>query len=451
MTLAEQLVEIALRPKTEADLIRASLHLMDWLGNIAAAQASPAGRAALSYTDMAGLGAAFAPGVRAEDLAFVTGALGNVLEMDDLHRASLLHVGDVVCPATLAAALGQNGSGAALLSALVAGYEVAIRIGNAAAAQGYAPWYNSATCGVFGAAMAAAEIAGLDQPAEALAQAGMSASGIWQCRLDPGTGKQLATARAARDGVAAAALVRAGFTGPRHILEGTLGFFATYYPDADLSAVLAKPDAHFTLHAVSFKPYPACRHTHAAIAAALDLRSLAPQKIEVSTYGAAIAFCDAPAPHSAHEARFSLQHCVAVALARGAPELGDFDAGSRQDPALATLRDQVVLSEDPELTEKFPGEMGARVILWDQDGTAHSRQRSSAPGDPEDPLSTDALRKKALRNLTHGGASGAVATALITACAALPEARDLTQLRNALCAAFTSTPAPTGARDAALL
>ncbi|WP_424971578.1 MmgE/PrpD family protein [Dinoroseobacter sp. S76] len=451
MTLAEQLVEIAQRPKGDADLSRAALHLMDWLGCIAAAQASPAGQAALRYGGWADLGVGFAQAQRADDLAFVTGALGNVLEMDDLHRASLLHVGDVVCPAALAAALAQSASGPALLAALVSGYEVAIRIGRAAAAQGYAPWYNSATCGVFGAAMAAAEIAGLAQPAEALAQAGMGASGIWQCRLDPGTGKQLATALAARNGVAAADLVRAGFTGPRHILEGDLGFFATYYPEAALAEVSARPDAPFALHEVSFKPYPACRHTHAAIAAALELPGPDPQRVEVMTYGAALAFCDAPAPDTAHGARFSLQHCVAVALARGAPKLADFDTEARQDPVLSALRDRISLREDPQMTAAFPRRMGARVTLWDRDGQAHVLHRGTAPGDPEDPLSPTTLREKVLRNLTHGGASEEAAHALIAACTALPEARDLTDLRAALRRALSPQTAPIGARDAALL
>lgn len=451
MTLAEQLVEIAQRPKSEADLARAALHLLDWLGCIAAAQGSPAGQSALRFAGWSQLAEGVASDASAAETAFVTGALGNVLEMDDLHRASLLHVGDVVCAATLAAALARGVSGPALLSALVSGYEVAIRIGSAAAAPGYAPWYNSATCGVFGAAMASAEIAGLAHPADALAQAGMSASGIWQCRLDPGTGKQLATAQAARSGVAAAQLVEAGFTGPSRILEGELGFFATYYPDADPHVVTAQPDADFAIHEVSFKPYPACRHTHAAIAAALELPGPDPQRVEVMTYGPALAFCDAPAPDTDHDARFSLQHCVAVALARGAPKLADFDTEARQDPLLSALRDRIFLREDPQMTAAFPRRMGARVTLWDRDGQAHVLHRSTAPGDPEDPLSPTTLREKALRNLTHGGASEEAAHALIAACAALPEAHDITDLRAALRRALSPQTAPIGARDAALL
>ncbi|WP_424966707.1 MmgE/PrpD family protein [Dinoroseobacter sp. S375] len=445
MTLAEQLVEIAQRPKSEADLARAALHLLDWLGCIAAAQGSPAGQSALRFAGLSQLAEGVSPDARAEETAFVMGALGNVLEMDDLHRASLLHVGDVVCAATLAAALARGVSGPALLSALVSGYEVAIRIGSAAAAQGYAPWYNSATCGVFGAAMASAEIAGLAHPADALAQAGMGASGIWQCRLDPGTGKQLATAQAARSGLVAAQLVEAGFTGPNRILEGELGFFATYYPDADPHVVTAQPDADFAIHEVSFKPYPACRHTHAAIAAALDLAGPPPARVEVATYGAALTFCDNPAPETAHEARFSLQHCLAVALTRGAPGLADFEAAARADPVLADLRARITLCEDAGMTAAFPRQMGARLTLWSPDGAARSRSRATAPGDPEDPLSTAAINAKAHRNLCHGGASPEAATGLIEACHALPEARDLTPLRRALTRALTH-----GAADAPL-
>ena len=112
-----------------------------------------------------------------------------------------------------------------MLDAIVRGYEAAIRIGLAAAASGYSAWYNSGTCGVFGAAMAAGCAIGLDRSrlADALGQAGMMASGLWQCRLETTFSKQLATANAAQSGVVAARLAETGFPGARQILEGELG------------------------------------------------------------------------------------------------------------------------------------------------------------------------------------------------------------------------------------
>lgn len=73
----------------------------------------------------------------AEAAAFANGALGNMLEMDDLHRASILHFGDVVLPAALAAAEEAGAGGTLLLDAVILGYEDAIRVGAAAATGGY--------------------------------------------------------------------------------------------------------------------------------------------------------------------------------------------------------------------------------------------------------------------------------------------------------------------------
>lgn len=439
MTTAQALVGLCRRPKTDADRARAIRHLLDWLGCIAAAGNSPAAGAAARYLGVSGLQQMTSPDLPAEDAAFLSGALGNLLEMDDLHRASLLHVGDVVCPAALALALRRPSTPTQLLDALISGYEAAIRIGTAASASGYAPWYNSASCGVFGAAMAAADLLELsdDAAADALAQAGMGAAGLWQCRLDPGTGKQLATAQAARNGVVAAQLAAAGFSGPAHILEGEIGFFATYYPKADIARVTSTERDDFEIHAVSFKPWPACRHTHSAISAARALPSGPPQDVTVTTYDAAISFCDAPAPDTAHDARFSLQHCVAVALLRGAPALADFEQAARSDPDIAALRMRVQLREDPEFTRSFPARMAARVEITDSNGQQHVAECLHAPGDPEDPLSEADLQAKTLHNLRHGGATPGAASDLISTCHDLPEARDLDALRDALHVALT--------------
>ena len=124
--------------------------------------------------------------------------------------------------------------------------------------------------------MAAGSVAGLDRTrmVDALGQAGMMAAAIWQRWLEPTHSKQFATAQAARSGLVAARLARIEFPGARQILEGELGFFRTYYPDADPAVTTANPDALWTIFDVSFKPWPACRHAHPVIKAALNLCNL---------------------------------------------------------------------------------------------------------------------------------------------------------------------------------
>ena len=117
----------------------------------------------------------------AEMAAFVHGMLGNVLEMDDLHRTSILHAGNVIIPAVLAAVEETGCAPEVVTRAIVIGYEVATRIGVVAAKGGYTNWYNSGTCGIFGATAAAAVIYDLDHEAMcgAFGTAGMQASGVW--------------------------------------------------------------------------------------------------------------------------------------------------------------------------------------------------------------------------------------------------------------------------------
>jgi 2-methylcitrate dehydratase PrpD len=82
------------------------------------------------------------------------------------------------------------------------------------------------------------------------------------------------------------------------------------------------------IHEVSFKPWGACRHAHPAIDAALELHELLGNlegEIVVETYADAIAFCDNPNPKTPQQAKFSLQHALAIVATSGEPTLADFE------------------------------------------------------------------------------------------------------------------------------
>jgi 2-methylcitrate dehydratase PrpD len=434
-----KLIQICRRPIAEGVLQRARFTLLDWMGCAIAARRTPVACAMAQARDATGndlLRMGFASTqADAQSAALALGTLGNVLEMDDLHRASILHPGDATCAAALAVALRQPTSGEALLSSLIRGYEAAIRVSIAAATAGYTPFYNSGTCGVFGAAIAAADLKGLDAEgmADALGQAGMQAAGVWQCRLEPTFSKQLACAHAARAGVFSAELAAAGFPGARAILTGELGFFASYYPKADRSALTA-PGA-WAITETSFKPFAACRHTHPAISAMLELRqknlSSAVECIDVYTYRAALDFCDQPTPQTSEEARFSLQHAVVMAFLKGAPAISDFDGSALNEPVVVFLRARVHLHVDVAHNDAFPREYGARVRVTLQDGQMHEAICPAAWGDPENPMSEADLIAKFRANAIHGGLAINAADGIIRAVLDLPDAQDLSALQTA--------------------
>lgn len=440
-SLSEDLVGLCHRPVRAGDLRQAARLLLDWTGNCLAAvgeDVAASVRDAIGSGSGAGDCTAFATrDMPPEQAAFVNGALGTLLEMDDLHRASIMHAGDVVIPAALASAQQHQASGETLLEAIVFGYEVALRLGTAAAAGGYAAWYNSATCGVFGAAMAAAHAAGGSDQAkvDALGQAGMQAAGLWQCRLEVTDSKVVATGHAARAGVSSALLALRQVRGACHILEGPLGFFPTFYPEADVGDVLRQPDAAWLIHEVSFKPWSACRHVHPAVGLAMELRSaLEPDRIDrvrLQTYAAAVEFCDCPDPQSACQARFSLQHCVAVALLTGDLRIEDSQPGALSHPAVANLRKRIEIEDVQAFTDAFPVTMGAKLEVMETCGTTHVAQTAHAPGDPESPMDDEDLVQKFRANLEWAGVCGSVVDDLAATICDLPRSRTLDQLKEA--------------------
>lgn len=444
-SLTERLIERRAVPVPQDVKVRASRHLLDWLGCALVGSTSDPGTALAVYAAAhpAESKTCFAVGsspCSAPQAAFLNGGLGNIFEMDDVHRASILHAGDVVIPAALAAAQANTANSDNLLSAIVHGYEIALRIGSAASAGGYSAWYNSGTCGVFGAAMAAGVALELDADGlvDALGQAGMMASGIWQCRLEPTYSKQLATAHAAQSGVVAAELAAAGFPGAKQILEGDLGFFKTYYPEADPELTLQPGVRDWKIEEVSFKPWPACRHAHPVIEAALALKALCPASkiasITINTYAAAIDFCDNPIPQSDHEARFSLQHCVAVSLLRGDPQIADFDWPSRADRSVVSLIEKCSVAEDKVLTDQFPNMMGGNVEIQLDDGRTEIASVATAKGDPENPLSAPELDRKFQILAAAAGLSHSMAVELTETIVELPDVDNLERLNQCLSA-----------------
>jgi 2-methylcitrate dehydratase PrpD len=439
LSLTEGLAALLARPIAEADRRRAALHLLDWIGCAAAGAASEAGAVFRAQADRQPWGPARivlgAQGT-ARDAAFANGAFGNVLEMDDVHREAILHPGPVVIPAALALAAERGASGADLLDAVIRGYEAMIRIGRAMGPAHYARFHPTATMGALGAAAACASLLGLDAPrlVAALGNAGSMAGGLWQCRHEPVMTKQFHTARAAAAGLEAAELAELGLTGPRFILEGPQGVFAGLSRDARPARVLEEPDATWLIHAVSFKPWPACRHAHAAVDAALVLRErLAGRTIaavQIATYADAATFCNKPSPRSVIEAKFSFQHAVAVALLRGRPGLADFDPPAIADPALAALRARVTIAEDPALTRAYPLHFGAAVTVTLADGTTLREAIPDALGDPENPLDETAIRAKAATLLDSAGV--ARPEAVIAAALALAEGAPAVALNAAL-------------------
>ena len=403
--------QIAGRQITRADLERASYYVLDAVANSIAGRNTREGKILAEFSRDIG-GEAGTTNKDIGRLAFLRGASAHILECDDLHRASVLHPGCVIVPAIWALTDAQNNySSKLLLKAVLRGYEVAIRIAMAAGLKHYEIWHMTATVGPFGAAMAAGVLLDLDedQMVHALGNAGTQSAGFWQFLNEGAMSKHLHAGHAAEAGVVAAMLAARGFTGASAILEGCQGFFAASCPDADPSALFSSPHDPWQLNATSLKPWPCCRHTHAAIDAAIGLRrEIVSRKkditeissVAISCTRVALDVCDRPQPENNYQAKFSLQHCVAAALARDIIDFEAFDEGSRSD--LAPLRAKINLVCDDRLNRLYPDHWGAKIRLEFVDGEILHMKRDDALGDPETPLTTSDMREKAKILLEYG-------------------------------------------------
>ncbi|MCL2123226.1 MAG: MmgE/PrpD family protein, partial [Desulfovibrionaceae bacterium] len=172
-------------------LDRAKLHLADLLACIIRGTDATLAGPAREYTRATG-GAPQAALVGEKNkgpigqAAFFNGYCGHIMEMDDVDRESITHPATVIIPAALAVGELRDASGRDLLTAIVAGYEVMLRIGAAITPGHYAIWHTTGTAGAFGAAMAAGKLFGLSRPELdwALGNAGTMAAGLWQFNLD---------------------------------------------------------------------------------------------------------------------------------------------------------------------------------------------------------------------------------------------------------------------------
>ncbi|MDP2620220.1 MAG: MmgE/PrpD family protein [Hyphomicrobiales bacterium] len=413
MSLSGELFDlVASKEISREDLEAAALFTLDAVASVVAGTRTPQGEILVAWgrrIGACGENAARDAGRR----AFLLGGLTHILEVDDLHRESVVHPGCITIPAVWAAAesgLGES-SGREFLSAILWGFEATTRVGMAAGPAHYRIFHNTATCGPFGSAMAVARLIGLAraQAVDALGNAGTQAAGLWQF-LDTGAmSKHLHAGRAAEAGLVAAELAALGFTGAPEILEGARGFFAALCPDAEPARLIADPQAPWQLRQTSIKPWPSCRHTHPAIDAAQEIRqALAGDgrkadeiaSIEVETYGAALALCDRAEPKTVYDAKFSLQHTVAAALCRDRVDFAAFDEEARCE--CAKLRGRVKVAETPSFEGAYPAHWGARVSARLENGRVVSAERGDAMGDPEMPLSSEQMVDKARGLLDFG-------------------------------------------------
>ncbi len=287
-----------------------------------------------------------------DDDAVVDAAAATAHDYDDTHLPTVIHATPPVAAAVLSLARTRKVSGRELLHALVLGMETSCRMGNTVMPGHYEHgWHITSTCGVFGAAAAAAKILELDekQIGSALAIAATQAAGLVE--VLGSMSRVLNAGFAARNGIVSALLAQQGVEGPVEPIAGRRGFVNVFGGNVDLARLTERLGEHWEMAEVAYKPYPSGVVLHALIDAVLEHRSelARAESLTVRLHPLAIERTDRPDPRNAIEARLSAQHAVAVALIHGRAGLAEFNDESALDPRVQAMRRRVKLVPDAAL------------------------------------------------------------------------------------------------------
>ncbi len=354
----------------------------------------------------------FAGRLPAPSAALLNGTLIHSLEYDDTHTASIVHGSAVVVAAALAAAQRHRASGAEFVRAVVAGWEVMIRMGLAAPGAFQRRGFQiTAVGGPFVAAMIATRLAGRSAKlaVQAIGIAGSQAGGVFEFLAEGATVKALHPGWAAHAGLVAAELAAGGMTGPSTVFEGTHGFDRLYAGDENapqrLERLLDSLGNHWTILEASLKGYPCCHYLHPFLEAAARLHAKGVRPADIETLECevppeeAMLICDPwerkLAPRSGYDAKFSLPYALGVLLCDGEVGVRTF-AGAADHRGALELAPRVRWQPWPD--SGFPARFGGRLRAKLRDGRVLEETVPQVRGSPERPFTREEVDAKFLAN-----------------------------------------------------
>ena len=417
--LADFTLGLALDAVPASVVLRAKHLLLDAIGCAFAARREEfAGRIAGSVARLAGPGPRGVIGMKQRlplrDAALVNGMLLHGLDYDDTHAAGVIHLTVSTFPAALASAAHLGASGAALLTAYIAGVETGARI--ASVVKGglhQVGFHPTGVVGAFASCLAAGQLLKLSHERLVSAQgiALSFASGNLQFLEDGSWTKRLHPGWAAAAGITAAFLAQDDIPAPREAYEGRFGLYRSHLPPAlleacDFSLGTAGLGRTWELENVAVKPFPACHLLHGCADAAIALHREGVDVERVRSIrafvpeGAIKAVCEPVAakrrPKSDYDAKFSVPYAVASGLTRGRLGLAEFLPEAYTEPRIEKLMDKVEYVVDKAST--FPRHYTGEVEVTLDDGRTLRHREAVNRGNPERPLSNAEIEAKFFEN-----------------------------------------------------
>jgi 2-methylcitrate dehydratase PrpD len=327
--------------------------------------------------------------------ALVNGTQVQGFELDDVHRAGVLHVGAVVLPALIAVTELKPGmSGKEFLTSAVAGYEIGPRVGLCMGPEHIAQgWHSGATLGVFSAASGAARALKLDvdRTVHALGIAGTQAAGLMAAQYGAMV-KRMHAGRSSQSGLYGALFAEAGFTGIVNVLESEYGGYCTTFSRStdrfNLKELTAGFGEVWQTMGVALKFYACVGSNHTTLDALRDMKTERPygkddvKKIIVR--GSQVTMDHVGwkyVPQGLTSAQLNLPYCVGTYLIEGDVAAEHFTEAKVADPDRMRYGELVEVHHDEEITKKGPKfRHMVKVELHLKDGTRMDRTVESARG-----------------------------------------------------------------------
>jgi 2-methylcitrate dehydratase PrpD len=330
--------------------------------------------------------------------ALVNGTQVQGFELDDVHRAGVLHVGAVVLPALIAVAETQKTvDGKSFLAAAAAGYEVGPRVGLCMGPQHIGQgWHSGATVGVFAAAAAAARGLNLDceKTIHALGVAGTQAAGLMAAQYGAMV-KRMHAGRSSQSGLYGALLAARGFTGIENVFEAEYGGFCTTFSRSkdgfDRSQLLSGLGEVWQTMGVALKFYACVGSNHTTLDALRALQEDHPFRAadveRIVVHGSQVTVDHVGwkyTPNGLTAAQLNLPFCVATLLIEGDCFVAQFDENSVADPRRMALAERVAVVADPAITARGAKHRHAvRVEVHLRNGARLEREEETPRGGDE--------------------------------------------------------------------
>jgi len=427
-------------------VVQAAKHrILDTLAAIVSGARLKPGEMAIRYVQsQGGSGEASVPTTNirtsAINAALASGMFAHADETDDFEPITKAHPGCAVVPAAIALAEREDRSGGELIRAVTLGYDLCCRLLMALGPDHVRATHRSAegVSSTFGAVGAAASLAKLDERAMryALSYASQQVSGIWSWERDTEHVEKAFdfAGMGARNGVTAALMAQAGFTGVPDVLDGEHNALQALSREPKPEEMIAGLGSRFFVTETAIKVFSVGYPIQAPLDAFLTLQRAHGLKVDnVERIVARLPEDGARVVDNRAMPDVNLQYAIAVALIDGTLSFDASHSYERmQDAQVQTVKQRVRLVGDRSLMDPDAPRSG-RVDVTLRDGRTVSQFTRHAPGTKENPLDTAGVNAKARALMTPVlGASRT--TAVIDRTNNLDQLRSICELTKLLAA-----------------